>query len=84
MHTPTSGILDKDFVNVIHFVEAGSPALLGLLRTLAAAGVPPHELVVVQGAIRRALGIAPPAHTADAITSMEQPHQWMETRIVSG
>ena len=57
----TLGILDKDLANIIYFAEAGTPALLRLLCTLRAAGVPPHELVIIQGSICRALGVAPPA-----------------------
>lgn len=60
----TLGILDKDLANIVYFVEAGSPALLRLLSPLGVAGVPPHELVIIQGSISRALGIAPPAETA--------------------
>lgn len=56
----TLGILDKDLANIIYFGEAGTPALLGLLCSLGAAGVPPHELIIIQGSICRALGIAPP------------------------
>ena len=57
----TFRVLDKDLGNIINLVEAGSPALLGFLRPLAAAGVAPHELVVIQGAICWALGVAPSA-----------------------
>ena len=60
----TLSILDKDLANIIYFAEAGTPTLLRLLCPLGAAGVPPHELVVTQGAICRALGIAPPTHRA--------------------
>ena len=59
--TLTLGVLDKDLGNIIYFGEAGTPALLSLLCSLGAAGVSPHELVIIQGSIRRALGIAPPA-----------------------
>ena len=60
----TLGILDKDLANIIYFVQAGTPALLGLLSPLGVAGMPPHELIVVQGAISRALGVAPPAEAS--------------------
>ena len=59
----TFGILDEDLANVVHFSQAGTPALLGLLGSLGAAGVAPHELIVVQGSICRTLGIAPPDQT---------------------
>lgn len=59
--TLTLGVLDKDLANIIYFAEASTPALLCLLCSLGAASVPPHELIIIQGSISRALGIAPPA-----------------------
>jgi len=57
-------VFDKHLVHIIYFAQAGSPALLSFLLPLGAVGVTPHELVVVQRAISRALGIAPSAATA--------------------
>ena len=59
--TLTLGILHKDFGDIIYFGEAGTPALLCLLCSLGAASVPPHELIIIEGSVCRALGIAPPA-----------------------
>ena len=57
----TFRVLDKNLGHIINLAEAGPPALLGFLSALAAASVPPHELVVIQRAIRWTFGVAPPA-----------------------
>ncbi len=57
-------IFDKHLVDIVYFAQAGSPALLSFLLPLGAVGVTPHELVVIQRAIGRALGVAPSAATA--------------------
>jgi len=57
-------VFDKHLVDVVYLAQAGSPALLSFLLPLGAVGVTPHELVIVQRAISRALGIAPSAATA--------------------
>ena len=67
----TLSVLDKHLVHIFYFAEAGPPALLGLLSPLRAVGVAPHELVVIQCTIGRALSIAPPAgHNIEAVLSM--------------
>ncbi len=57
-------VFDKHLVDVVYFAQAGSPALFSFLLPLGAVGVTPHELVIIQRAISRALGVAPSASTA--------------------
>ena len=57
----TRGVLDEDVIDILQGGERGAPGGLGLLCALLIGGVPPHELVVRQGAIGGGSRVAPAA-----------------------